>query len=152
MSEIRKWIEKLNQMSSADIRKLMADEGIRGYRSNSSRCVIALFLRSKDSTIQDLSITPSAICYVAGSEHADVVCSESLRKFIVHFDYGWFSELDAEAIRTAPKWTVHFDEITGAPYMQVHSSNGAVLSLSGAVHSVANTTTAGALIKQALVA
>lgn len=152
MSEIRRWIDKLNTMSIPDIRKLMVDEGIKGHRFNSTGCVIALFLRSKDSTVRDLSVTPTTICYVSSNDQGIVACSSALSKFIVHFDYGWFSELDAEAIRTAPKWTVHFDEMSGAPYMQVHSSSGAVLSMGGVIHSGQNTTTPGALIKQHLVA
>lgn len=93
MSELEAWIDKLNHMSTEDIRKLLVAEGIQGKQQEASNCPLARFLKSKGAG--DIAVTHAGVFYmdvdVTGPQH---VWSESVSNFVIRFDGGEFPQLE----------------------------------------------------------
>lgn len=138
MSETRKWIDKLNTMSTAEIRALMAAEGIKGYRSDSHNCVIAQFLKAKDEKLTDLCVSAGGIDFYSDGQLTTALPSYSLRTFIGLFDCGYYPELDARTPpQYRPKWTLHYGQTTSTATVGAASVylKGGVINMTNAGYS-----------------
>lgn len=91
MSELTLWIDKLNGMTTEDIRQLMRDEGVTGHCEYGEDCPLAVFLRRKG--VKHPSVGHEDTLDFAPDEYLTVKHSDSLSQFVRNFDNREYPEL-----------------------------------------------------------
>lgn len=82
------WIDKINTLDVAGIRRLMVDEGIKGVRKMASRCLFTRFIMTKTGV--RILTGCEAVRLPTGE---DLELSGEARVFVFMFDIGAFKEL-----------------------------------------------------------
>lgn len=90
MSELEAWSDKLNAMTTEEIRELMVVEKVKGKRDSTSRCVLSEFLTIKVGE----RVTVDGIRFETDSEQHDNM--QSVYEFVEYFDDGCYPELVAD--------------------------------------------------------